>query len=185
MPNWEGDFQISMQGRVLADLAFQAICMPPRNGEPYAVVRERTEGGRVALIRCGGDFFDRISGKAGDFFTLKACVDLLHGFEAAHCKGPALLGSSDGMADIAMRRDAMDFDSMTRLDDWVRSCRRGERVFFAMREGRMEDAEDVARRREFGESWKRIAGDQAVFMEFPGSQRVSSQEKFALAARKD
>ena len=142
--NWEGSFQISRCGRVLADFAFHAISLPPSGGEGYIVVSERGGGGRSVIIRGNDDLFLRMSGKAGKEFMLKACTDLMRGFEAVHCGGESILhGVPDGKVEIDLHCGHMGFDAMSQLDEWVKSCRRGKRTKFLMHKCVEMDSADV------------------------------------------
>ena len=154
--NWTGDFQISMRGRTLADFSFQVAGSPP-GGEPYAVVGERRDGGRSALIRADGSFFDRISARTESPLMLKACMDLMQGFERAHCAGKSMLeDAGDGRAAISLRIDPMDSATLRRLEEWIWLCRRGPRLKFTMRGCRMEGDERL-----FREAWDRSSGVKA------------------------
>ena len=109
-------------------------------GDPYAVVAETGGSGRAALIRAGQPFFDRISGRAGKEFVLKACTDLMQGFEAVHCGGkPMLRAIPGGKADIAVRIEEMDIAAAERIAGRVRACGRGPRTEFVMRGRRLEE----------------------------------------------
>ena len=175
--NWEGDFQISKQGRTLADFSFQAVGWPPRGGEPYAVVGERRAGGRSALIRAGDSFFSRITGRVDDTFMLKACADLMQGFEIVHGES-ALCGAPDGMADISMRIAPMDPVVLERLEDWLWLCRRGPRVNFTMRGCHREECVDAVWRHAGGGSGEIAQGSMGSGF---GGAAVTNSSRFPSA----